>query len=723
MWLIGAVLGAAGWLVLRDWRLRPFSEDDGNWFFLAMFQEQGARLWQRGFHTVGYFGIEWLSALATRAFPRRDPAFFYAAKAVWMIATCLALLWAGGQIFGPGAGALAGAALLIVVAMPATLFALTYGEHVSLLPLAIGLGCGVAGFQTGSPLLCAVAGGMGAWMVHIKITGLVCAALLPLPLLFAPSGSAGFGWFVLGAGLVMAAPVAIIPLVHRTSPRQYVLNLTLPLVEYALYLLERLHLPGARRLWNQAIGSWEYEVAEEGDSYIGMAADQSRGRRLPLLWTNVRWSLRDCAGIVLLAVLWLATWPLRLDWGTALTVYLFGALLLTFLIQQNYFTPHLNPLWLPVALWAGAAGAAGLAMGGVWAAGVVAVLVAQAVWLGIRMRPFASRDTLGLNPDGSLSLWGFYGLAEDIGTQIGDVARPGERLLVWGDHPAMYLYARRYYFGRPLFFLYGHGGRLRYEQWLFGLLRDDPPELLLFFNRKVQDEWDVQAVSRRACATYLPERLFQVAASEPGAPAHEFALYRLDVRQRRMLLLEEGRRAVAAKDMALARERFDRVLAMDPDCAEAALRREMLDMPRAQRHQWREERAASAQGADEAAALGVLRAEAALERGDARTAAKLLDEALAHCGEDVGALILRGEAAFAMGERGAAMTSFRRALAVNPFSADALVDMAVAFSMERAVDEARGLLDMALACAPEHDGARQSLAALGPAAETAENPA
>jgi Flp pilus assembly protein TadD len=89
----------------------------------------------------------------------------------------------------------------------------------------------------------------------------------------------------------------------------------------------------------------------------------------------------------------------------------------------------------------------------------------------------------------------------------------------------------------------------------------------------------------------------------------------------------------------------------------------------------------------------------------------------------VGALILRGEAAFAMGERGAAMTSFRRALAVNPFSADALVDMAVAFSMERAVDEARGLLDMALACAPEHDGARQSLAALGPAAETAENPA
>nr|WP_245168323.1 tetratricopeptide repeat protein [Desulfobaculum xiamenense] len=76
-------------------------------------------------------------------------------------------------------------------------------------------------------------------------------------------------------------------------------------------------------------------------------------------------------------------------------------------------------------------------------------------------------------------------------------------------------------------------------------------------------------------------------------------------------------------------------------------------------------------------------------------------------------LTARGEAAYARGRAAEAVAFLRRALDINPYSADALTDMAVILAGQGRRDEAATLLRRALDAVPDHRDARQSLAALG----------
>lgn len=698
-----------GWFLLRGWTRKAFSEDDGNWFFWAVFQKAGVRRWEKGLHTIGYFGIEWLSALMARAFRRDDAAFFYAFKAGWMMATSVAVYSAAYAFAGREAALACGMFFLIVIAMPSTLFALTYGEHMFLLPLALTLTC----FGIGSGAWAYFFAGMfAAWIIHIKITGLALYAVFLLLCAAHPEALSMTGAYLGGGAVMMLAPLILIPVFEGASPRQYVIGYVTVLAEYLFFILERLGFGGIRRAWNRFVGSWEYEIAEDGDSYLGVNAETSRGMRLTRAWMNLRWSLRDLSGVMAFALGWLILWPQRQD---ALTGILVGVLLVCLVmqqVQQNYFTPHFNPAWLPISMLAGLGFAHAVEGAGGWRFVALAILVVQVVWLLMKLIRFAAEEKAGRNSDGRMSMWGFFAMTREVGMAIRAMAREGERLFVWGDNPAIYLYAQRYYLGRASFFLYGHGKKLRYEDWILSEMRRDPPELLLFFKHGVMDSWDAVAVSERTGFRYMPERLFQVAATDPEAEPHNFGLYRLDEGQWRDAMLERGAGLVASGRVDEARACLETILSRAPQCWEARLRLDAIAVSRADFASWLDGEEALDVPEARRRAVSILRAEAFLRQGDARRAARVLDRILEGDGDMTRALILRGEAAYGMGRRGEGAAFLRKALLRNPYSADALTDMAVVLAAEGKRVDAEALLRRALKVSPEHLAARESLDAL-----------
>ncbi|MCK9238799.1 tetratricopeptide repeat protein [Desulfocurvus sp.] len=691
---------------------KPLSEDEGNWFYLAVLADQGERM-HGTYSAFGYFNLPLAARLAARLAGRADARFLQGFKICWYALTAASVYALAFALLGDRAQALAaGACFAVALGCGNTLFMLSYAEHYSILWTNLALVCALAGLDQGSLAPCAGAGLFAGLAVQFKPSGLLFAGALPLALLAHAAPAGAVGVYALAFAGLQLLPLALLP-AQGLRTQAYVrdtLRATLRDGSAAAARLLGLRLPGA--LGGAGLSD-----------YVGNRHDHARGRDLDLLRANVLPCLKD---LRLLAVLALG----RAAWGVAglsrpelLLLALAGVHLLAQQMQKNYYTPHFNPIWAPVAILAGAAlpGLAALVPGSGpagWALG--ALLGWEALRLGLVLRrewaPGAELRFGFLHP----VVGRVFDLARTAGEAIRAAARPDDRLCVWGDQPSVYLYARLRSFRAKEMFFYGHHGRLTRELWIIEALRERPPEHILFFNWKVADGWDMAAVAGRIGHVYAPAAVFELRGADgavlPGPHGRPcaFPLWRRDDARYEQTLLE---RMQSCADGPRARALLAQLLDELPDSFEG---RFWQDAPpgdggaadaRAVR-----KRAAALLGAApapaEAAALRLALARVAWEGGDPALAARELDLVPADAPCRARAMVLSGTLLLAQGRTGAAMRAFEGALELQPFSPGALNGIGECHLAAGRAREARDGFEHALRFMPAHRRAADNLDAL-----------
>ena len=160
---------------------KPLSEDDGNWFYLAVFWKKGVRLYKDSYYVYGYFGIQWIVSKIYNLLGFEKPCFFYYFKAAWYTLNTLSIYWLVLCFWHePILALVAGMVFAIIIAIPNTLFVLTYGEHFFILPINLSIIFAYYGLSSGNSWYFALAGLMSAWAIQIKPTALLFCFTLPV---------------------------------------------------------------------------------------------------------------------------------------------------------------------------------------------------------------------------------------------------------------------------------------------------------------------------------------------------------------------------------------------------------------------------------------------------------------------------------------------------------------------------------------------------------------
>ena len=85
-----SLLLACGVLLNLPMLRKPFSEDDGNWFYPAVFRDRGLKL-QDFKWRYSFFGVHWLGIAARLLTGRSDAPVFYGLKILWYSLTAAAI--------------------------------------------------------------------------------------------------------------------------------------------------------------------------------------------------------------------------------------------------------------------------------------------------------------------------------------------------------------------------------------------------------------------------------------------------------------------------------------------------------------------------------------------------------------------------------------------------------------------------------------------------------
>ena len=119
---------------------KPLSEDDGNWFYLSIFWKKGVRLYKNLFQMYAYYGFHWIAAKIYNTFGFQKPSFFYFLKAGWYTLNALSKYWLTFCFWHDHTLAfIAGFLFVVIIAVPNTLFLLTYAEHIFILSVSLGI--------------------------------------------------------------------------------------------------------------------------------------------------------------------------------------------------------------------------------------------------------------------------------------------------------------------------------------------------------------------------------------------------------------------------------------------------------------------------------------------------------------------------------------------------------------------------------------------------------
>lgn len=305
--------------------------------------------------------------------------------------------------------------------------------------------------------------------------------------------------------------------------------------------------------------------------------------RLQLLADNLLPMTSDLFLIPLLALCGVLFGP---STGLGATLFLAGLLLVTLVMQQaqqNYHTPHFNPMWLPLCLLAGRG--AGVVAG--WPLGAqlgVAALAAGQLWRSWRaIRPEFAPGAENRMGHVEHRLRMLFRFAEPVGEAIGEMAAPGDRLLVWGDQPSINLYSGLPSPDTGFLFVYAHFGQVVEPEPAMRSIRNNPPEYILLYNWRVQDDWDMDRIVRMTGIPYREVRRFTV-PGEDGAPhvdeygfVFDFPLYRRDDEAYRQILFDRAQVFHEQGGYMDARYNLLRVRAISPDDPEAKLKGARLE--------------------------------------------------------------------------------------------------------------------------------------------------
>ena len=701
---------------------RPLSEDDGNWFYLAFFQDRGVRLYRDLPTTSGHFGIFGIAAFLFRIFHGRKPIFFNYFKVIWYFFNALAVYWLTLLLTtNHGMALIASLLLILVTAVPNTLFFLTYAEHFVILPFCLSIICMHLGLSEGHYGWFLASGLLAGWTVQIKPTSLIFAGALFFVCFASPAPGTDASIFLAGLLTMNILPWAMLR--HdREACSGYLINTFGSAFGLLTILLDRVSVRLAPLLIPPIFRSGQAFTYLQGHHGATLKEQEKS------FWRFMGPSLRDLRIILILAAVQLIGVLMgRFDIPTM------GMILLVFLclfmqqIQKNYYTPHFNTAWMPLCMLA--AKTLWEVMPPLLEGGVVSWLVA--ILLAVELIPMGkailrsfqkqSRESLGyLGP----MLGALFCLSEDVGYFIHDHSQPHEKLLVWGDQPSIYLYANREAFHPGYLFLYTHTRRIHDEKEcarFLDLFRENPPELLLFYHYKYADGWNMDRLEGAAGIPYRLITRFQVKDNQgkvirmSGGIDMDFPLYRRDDDRYRDILLERASFALSASDRDGYLENLKKIIQFRPEDDEVRMRLAAIEQEVATTEGLRKYLENQFVGAEKPplSALALLML-ADLDRQEGR-----LDQAITKYSEAQKVFpqdfrIFNGMAdiAFFQGDMERAVRFVQQAYHLNPLAAETYFNLGVAHAYKGDHEKAKEAFRRALKAIPGYKRAADNLTKL-----------
>jgi GT2 family glycosyltransferase/predicted Zn-dependent protease len=516
---------------------KPLSEDDGNWFYPARFWKQGIRPYKNYFNSDSYFSVQWFAARILNLFGARTPRAFYGFKIFWYGVTAVStyyltlLFW--NDLF---TAVTAGVFTAIIIAMPFTLFTLTYGEHFLLLPLNLTLIFSLLGIQNGEVYFIILAGLMAGWTFQTKISLLPFSLLVPawfffVPVDFITTASAYYGGFL----FLYLLPLFLIR-DHGQQERRRYLRIVF---SYAILLMQivlrKSGMPDMAAKLNAAL-RW-LGVPEHGGQYLMAHHDNSLKAQWRKFKENMLPAIQNLYLVLLLAFLQIAKLPFEFD-GPVLGLTLIFVLHIALQqLQKNYYAPHFNPAWIPLALLA-AKSASELYLATAQNPGLQLALLVLLGLEGLRLLlviagEFRAERRAVFGHTGEL-FGALFRMGENIGNYIARHAGADDKLFVWGDNPAIYLHAGLPAIDPGFLFLYAYQKELPREAELMKLLNENPPEWLVFFHYKVNDGWNIQRLQQRIGLRYKLVQRYNLTDGNgnvlqaAGGGRYDFPIYRLE---------------------------------------------------------------------------------------------------------------------------------------------------------------------------------------------------
>lgn len=696
---------------------KPLSEDDGHWFYLSVFWRKGIRMF-KGYHNFGYFGVPWISAKLYNIPGFKNLTFFYYLKAVWYSFNALSIYWLSycfwhNHILSFTAGLI----FAIITAVPNTLFVLTYAEHFFVLPLNLSIIFTYYGITTDNNWFFMLAGLTAAWSVQIKTPALLFSILLPIslystsnaitPLLFYASIFIGFNLL----------PLVLIRKYGRSAQLNYLVRTFGPLISFLGIILDKLRLGYLNRF-----------IPEN----LILADDYIRNHyriNLQTQWLGFKRfmlpAIKDLYLILILASVQVSCLFVEFELLTFSMILLFVIFLLMQQAQKNYYTPHFNPCWSPISILAAKTVWdmwPYLFKSGVLGYTIIVFIVVELIKIGmIISKSFskAERNIFGyLGP----MIGTLFRLPESIGQYIQQNSKENEKLFVWGDQPSIYLYSKRKTFSNiDYLFVYAHQGRILKENEILDSMREKPPELLLFYNYKVNDGWNINRLQEVIGIPYKLLRSFKITDNQgrtikdQNGIVFDFPLYQRDDEKYKEILLDRALIAKMNKDVNETRRQLENILEISPEDYEASIRLSLLKQNIAgskTEQSYLEKKLVENHDSIKNSILLRLLAEINVDTGDLDSAVKNYEKALDSNLSDFRVHNGLGELSFSIGKIETALESFKKAIELHPYSSDVLNNIGVLLSQSGERDDAIKCFQKALSIMPTHPDARKNMEAL-----------
>ncbi|GAX60352.1 hypothetical protein SCALIN_C10_0112 [Candidatus Scalindua japonica] len=408
-------------------------------------------------------------------------------------------------------------------------------------------------------------------------------------------------------------------------------------------------------------------------------------------------------------------------------VLLFIIFLLMQQVQKNYYTPHFNPCWAPVSILAAKTAFdiwPYLLNSGVLGWTVIAFIGIECTRIGITIIKSFSKGEI--NSFGYLDpLFGkLFRLGETIGQYIRKHSKEEEKLFVWGDQPSIYLYAGREAFNSHISYLvpYAHHDHIIIEDELLNSLREKPPELLLFYNYKVKDNWNIKRLQNKIGIPYNLMKTFRLTdhryknAGNPQGICFDFPLYRRNDQLYSEILLDRALNAEINGNVHETRKHLEYILDIFPDNFEASVRLSLMKENSVDKKRMRDfldEKIKEGNNSRKISSLFRLLAELDVETEDFDNALNKYEKAVASNPNDFRSYNGLGELYLSMDKTEAAITLFNKAVALNPYFPDVYNNVGVLLAGKGKYEDSIKFFQKALSILPTHTDSLENLRAAG----------
>jgi tetratricopeptide (TPR) repeat protein len=698
---------------------KPLSEDDGKWFYLAVFWNRGTRLF-KNIYSHGYFGIPWIFSIIYNIFHLRNLSAFYYFKAIWYSLTAISIYWLTLCFWhNHTLSFIAGLLFIIITAIPNTLFVLTYAEHCFILPINLSMIFTYYGITSGDTWYFILVGLMSSWAFQFKPTVLLFNVLLPFIFYFAPNPVLSIIYYTSAFLSLYFLPLIFFKKYGERARHLYLKNTLGPILNLIDILSNKFSVKFSKKLMGK-IGYSEINKAYTKQHYQ---------KNINVQWLSFKRfmlpAIKDLYLIIILAAVQVSYLFMKFDLLILSVVLLFVVFLLMQQVQRNYYTPHFNPCWAPISI---------LAAKTMW--DMYPYLLNSGV-LGWTMMVFLGIESIKIGniivksfSKSQRNIFGYLGpmlgmlfrLPETIGKYIQQNSKEKEKLFVWGDQPSIYLYARREAFDTTSLLLYAHQGQILKEKEILDSIRKTPPELLIFYNYKVNDGWNINKLQDAIGIPYNLVKSFKITDNQGRTIKDQrgiildFPLYRRDDSKYKEILLDRAMIAKKNGGANSAQKHLEGILKILPKSFEASIRLSMMrnntcDVDSAR--SYLNKQSAENHNTVENAILLRLRAEIEVATGNTDGAMRNYKRALDSNPNDFRIHNGLGGLHYSIGKPEEAFKSFRKALELHPYSSDVLNNIGVLLSQAGKREDAVKCFQKALSLMPSNPDARENLKALG----------